>query len=75
MTRSFVHAPDGSKFYPGALCENRTGDCTATFDDVDCPECLDLLEELPEDAFPRFARCLEQFQQDLAKPSPRRHRQ
>ncbi len=74
MTRSFVHAPDGSRFHPGTVCENRAGDCTATFVDLDCPECLDLVEELGAGAFPRFARCLEQFQQDMAKSSHGRDR-
>lgn len=37
-------------------------------------KCLDLVEELGAGAFPRFARCLEQFQQDMAKSSHGRYR-
>ena len=40
--RIYVHAPDGFAI-PGSLCE-QDGDTTIYRNDVDCPECLELIE-------------------------------
>jgi len=39
---NYVHAPDGY-LIPGSLCE-QDGDTTILRDDVDCPDCLDMIE-------------------------------
>jgi hypothetical protein len=40
--RTHVHAPDGYTI-PGSLCE-QDGDTTIHQRDVDCPDCLDMME-------------------------------
>ncbi len=50
----FVHAPDGG-MVPGSLCE-QGGDTTIYRGDVDCGECLDLLEAEPR-RWDQLARC------------------
>lgn len=43
----YVHAP-GGVMVPSSLCE-REGDTTIYRDQVDCPECLDVLDGMPGD--------------------------
>lgn len=49
------HAPDGG-ITCAALCEAPEGDTTTDESDVNCPDCLDLLEALPPGSFVRLAR-------------------
>lgn len=40
----YVHAPDGGSI-PAALCEEPSGDVADQEHGVDCPECLDQLDQ------------------------------
>lgn len=52
-----THAPDGGSI-PGSLCQEPTGDVTTTERDVDCPDCLDLLDS-SDRTFTQLAEQLE----------------
>ncbi|OHU12833.1 hypothetical protein BKG75_17630 [Mycobacteroides chelonae] len=66
MAHKVIHAPDGGSI-PNALCEEPTGDVSTFESDIDCPECLDGLEE-GERTFAQLVRPVEDFW------SPDRHR-
>jgi hypothetical protein len=65
MALKVIHAPDGATI-PGSLCEEPTGDVSTFESDVDCPECLDRLEE-SERTFDQLARPLKDLR---AYPAP-----
>lgn len=56
MARNVIHAPDGAMI-PGSLCQEPTGDVSTFECDVDCSDCLDLLEE-SDRTFAQLARPL-----------------
>lgn len=64
MGRKVIHAPDGGSI-PGSLCQEPTGDVSTLERDVDCPECLDQLED-SERTFAQLARTLEALRADPA---------
>ena len=51
MARKVIHAPDGAMI-PGSLCQEPTGDVSTFECDVDCADCLDLLEGVGENLRP-----------------------
>lgn len=55
MPRPLTHAPDGGMFgFP--LCESKQGDTASREQDVDCDDCLDLLEDAELPLMRRMAR-------------------
>ncbi len=66
MAHKVIHAPDGGSI-PHALCEEPTGDVSIRASEVDCPDCLDEIEE-GERTFAQLVGPVEDFW------SPNRHR-